>query len=61
MVYEETSMAKKIIKLFPHENIALNKKFKDRKSDVWFKDLQFTVKVDEGDHEDYDTDDEKEK
>ena len=28
MVREETSIAEKIIRLFPHENIALNKKFK---------------------------------
>ena len=28
MVREETSIAEKILRLFPHENIALNKKFK---------------------------------
>ena len=31
------------------------------KPDIQFKDLNFTVKVDEGNHEDYDTDDEKKK
>ena len=39
MVREETSIAEKIIKLFPYENIVLNKKFKGRKLDIWFKDL----------------------
>ena len=37
MVYQETSIAEKMIKYFPHENIVLNKKFDGRKSDIWFK------------------------
>ena len=61
MVREETSIAEKIMKLFPYENIALNKKFKGTKPDIWFKDLHLTVEVNEGDHEDYETDDEKRK
>ena len=61
MVGKETSIAEKIIKNFLHGSIALNKKFKRKKPDIQFKDLNFTVKVDEGNHEDYDTDDEKKK
>ena len=38
MIQEETSIAKKIIKLFPKENIELNKKFNNRKPGIWFKD-----------------------
>ena len=37
MVREETSIAEKIIKLFPHENIVLNKKFNNRKPDIWLE------------------------
>ena len=37
MVWEETSIAEKIIKLFPNENIVLNKKFNYRKPDILFK------------------------
>ena len=37
MVYQETSIAEKMTKYFPHENIVLNKKFDSRKSDIWFK------------------------
>ena len=47
MVREETSMAEKIIKLFPSENIALNKKFNNKKPDIWFKNHNFTIEVDE--------------
>ena len=61
MVCEETSKAEKITKHFPHENIVLNKKFNGRKPEIWFKDLHFTVEVDEADHENYDTDDERKK
>ena len=60
MVCEETSIAEKIIKLFP-ENIVLNKKFNNRKPDTWFKNYNFIIKVDEGNHEHYDSDDEKER
>ena len=38
MIREETSIAEKIIKLFPEENIVLNKSFNNRKPDIWFKD-----------------------
>ena len=61
MVRKATSIAEKIIKHFPHENVVLNKKINSRKPDIWFKDLNFIVEVDEGNHEDYDTDDEKER
>ena len=40
MVLEETSVAEKMIKLFPHESIALNKKFNNRKPDM-FKSQNF--------------------
>ena len=61
MVREETSIAEKIIKLFPSENIVLNKKFNNRKPDIWFKNYNFIIEVDEGNHENYDSDDEKER
>ena len=61
MVREETSIAEKIIKLFPNENIVLNKKFNNRKPDIWFKNHNFTIEVDEGNHENCDSDDEKER
>ena len=61
MVWEETSMAEEIIKLFPKENIVLNKKFNNRKPDIWFKDHNIIIEVDEGNHESYDSDDEKER
>ena len=52
-------IAEKIIKSFSDENIVLNKKFNGRKPDIWFKDLHFTVEIVEGNHKNYDTDDEK--
>ena len=61
MVREETSIAEKIIKLFPNENIVLNKKFNNRKPDIWFKNHNLIIEVDEGNHENYDSDNEKEK
>ena len=61
MVQEETSIAEKILKLFPKENIALNEKFNNRKTDIWFKDYNIIIEVDEGNHENYDSDDEKER
>ena len=61
MVREETSIAEKMIKLFPKENIVLNKKFNNRKPDIWFKDHNIIIEVDEGNHENYDSDDEKER
>ena len=59
IVRKETSIAEKIIKSFSDENIVLNKKFNGRKPDIWFKDLHFTVEIVEGNHKNYDTDDEK--
>ena len=61
MVQEETSIAEKIIKLFPYENIVLNKKFNNRKLDIWFKNHNLIIEVDEGNHESYDSGDEKER
>ena len=61
MVREETSIAEKIIKLFPNENIVLNKKFHNRKPDILFKNHNLIIKVDQENHENYDSDDEKER
>ena len=61
MIWEETSIAEETIKVFPNENVALNKRFNNRKPDIWFKNRNLTIEVDEGNHENYDTDDEKEK
>ena len=61
MVREETSIAEKIIKLFPKENIDLNKKFNNRKPDIWFKNYNLIIEDDKGNHENYDLDDEKER
>ena len=61
IVCEETSIAEKIIKLFPKENIVLSKKFNNRKPVFWFKDHNIIIEVDEGNYENYDSDDEKER
>ena len=61
MVREETSITEKIIKLFPHEKILLNKKFNNRQPDIWFKNHNLIIDADEGNHENYDSDDEKER
>ena len=61
MIREETSIAEKVIKLFPKENIVLNKKFTNRKSDIWFKNHNVIIEVDEGNHENYESDDGKER
>ena len=61
MVREEISIAEKIIKLFPTENIVLNKIFNNRKPDIWFKNHNLAIEVDEGNHENYDSDNEKER
>ena len=61
MIRKETSIAEKIIKLFPHKNIVLNKTFNNRKPDIWFKNYNFIIEVDEGNHENYDSDDDKER
>ena len=52
---------KKIIKLFHDKNIVLNKKFIDKKPDVWFIDCNIVVEIDEGNHKSYDSNDEKER
>ena len=61
MIWEETSIAEKITKLFPKEHIALNKKFNNRKPNIWFKDHNIIIEVDEENHENYDLGDEKER
>ena len=61
MVREETSIVEKKIKLFHHEKIAFNKKFNNRKPDIWFTNNNFIIKVNEGNHQNYDSDDEKER
>ena len=43
MIREETSIAEKIIKLFPHEYIVFNKKFNNRKPDVWFTNYNIII------------------
>ena len=50
-----------MIKFFPNENTVLNKKFNNRKPDIWFKNHNLIIEVDEGNHENYDSDDEKER
>ena len=47
MIREETSIAGKIIKPFPKENIKLNNKSSNRKPDIWFKDYNIIIEVDE--------------
>ena len=64
MVREETTIAEKILKLFPDENVILNKNVNSRKSEIqtiWFTDYDFTIEADEGNHENYDSDNEKER
>ena len=61
MVREETSIAEKIMKLFPNENIMLNKNFNNRKTDIWFINHNITIEIDEVNHKNYDSDDEKER
>ena len=39
----------------------LNKKFNNRKPDIWCKNHNCTIEFDEGNHENYDSDDEEEK
>ena len=50
MVGEETLISEKIIKLFTHENI-----------DIWFKNYNIIIEFDEGNHANYDSDNEKER
>ena len=39
----------------------LNKKFNNRKPDIWFKNDNLIIEVHEGNHENYDSDYEKER
>ena len=39
----------------------LNKKFNNRKPDIWFKNHNLIIEFDEGNHENYDSDGEKER
>ena len=41
--------------------MSLIKKFNSRKPDIWFKNYNIIIEVDEGNHENYDSDDEKER
>ena len=59
MVQEETSIAEKIKKLFPHKDIVLNKKFNNTEPDIWFANHNFIIENDEGKHENYDSNYEK--
>ena len=61
MICEEMSISEKIIKLFPEENIVLNEKYNNRKPDIWLKDNNIIIEVDERNNENYDSDDEKER
>ena len=61
MVREETSIAEKTIKLFPNEDIVLNKKLNNTKLDILFKNHNLIIEVDEGNHKNYDSDDERER
>ena len=45
MVREETSIAEKITKLFPRKDIALDKKFDNRKPNIWFKVIKLLLKL----------------
>ena len=45
MVQEETSIAEKIMKHFPRDNIVLNKKFNNRKPENWFKNHKLIIQV----------------
>ena len=61
MIQEERSIAEKIIKLFPKENIELNKEFNNRKPDIWLKNINVIIEIDEWNHANYDLDDEKDR
>ena len=39
----------------------LNKKFNNRKPDIWFKNHNLVIEVDQANHGNYDSDDEKER
>ena len=61
IVREETSIAEKIIKLFPYEDIVLNKNFNNRKPDIWFTNRNVLLKLMKEIKKNYDSDDEKER
>ena len=56
---EETSIAEKMIKLFPNENIVLNKRFNNSKPGIWFKNHNLIIWWRKSWN--YDSDDEKER
>ena len=60
MIREETLIAEKIIKLSLKKILSLIINL-NRKPDIWFKEYNIVIGVDEGNHEDYDSDDEKER
>ena len=39
----------------------LNEEFNNRKTDIWFKNHNLIIEVDEGNYENYDSDDKKER
>ena len=45
-----------MIKCFPNENTVLNKKFNNRKPAIWFTNHNLIIEVDEGYHENLDSD-----
>ena len=51
MIREETSIAEKVIKLFSHEDIVLDKKLNSRRPDIWFTNYNIIIDVDEENHE----------
>ena len=59
MVGEETSVTEEIINLSFF--FVPNNKSNKRKPDIWFKIQNFAIEIDEGNHENYDSVDEKEK
>ena len=49
------------MKFFPKENIKFDNKFNNRKPDIQFKGYNIIIEVAEGKHENYDSDNEKER
>ena len=50
-----------MVRTFPNENIVLNKKFNNRKPDIWSENHNFIIEVDEGTHENRNSDDGRER
>ena len=48
-------------KTFSSQKYCVKKKVNDRKPEIWFKNHNLIIEVDEGNHENYDSDDEKER